>query len=68
MKVTVTNIPRRLDNTLRHFVLQALNYLDVNYLNLGCLHPVACVRSRWSGCLFRLRNVTIVGFLLFIIT
>jgi hypothetical protein len=29
-------------------------------LNLGCLHPVACVRSRWWGVLFCLRNVTIV--------
>jgi hypothetical protein len=25
MKVTVMNIPRRLDNTLKHFVLEALN-------------------------------------------
>jgi hypothetical protein len=30
MKVTVTNIPRRLDNTLYHFVLEALNHLDLD--------------------------------------
>jgi hypothetical protein len=29
MKVTVTNIPRSLDNTLYHFVLEELNHLDV---------------------------------------
>jgi hypothetical protein len=29
-------------------------------LNLGLLHPVACVRSG-DGALFRLRNVTIVA-------
>jgi hypothetical protein len=30
-------------------------------IHLGCLHPVACVRSRCWGGLFCLRNVTIVG-------
>jgi hypothetical protein len=31
-------------------------------LNLGCLHPVACVRSGDGGFCIRLRNVTIVGY------
>jgi hypothetical protein len=30
-------------------------------LNLGCLHPVACVRSGDGDFYIRLRNVTIVG-------
>jgi hypothetical protein len=30
-------------------------------LNLGCLHPVACVRSGDVDFYIRLRNVTIVG-------
>jgi hypothetical protein len=30
------------------------------HLNLGCLHPVAYMRSRWGG--FHLRNVITVGF------
>jgi hypothetical protein len=38
----------------------AKNYQnDVFYL--GCLHPVACVRSGDGGFYIRLRNVTIVG-------
>jgi hypothetical protein len=30
-------------------------------LNLGCLHPVECVRSGDGVFFIRLRNVTIVG-------
>jgi hypothetical protein len=33
---------------------------NITYVNLGCLHPVACVRSD-DGFFPRLRNVTIVG-------
>jgi hypothetical protein len=32
----------------------------ITVLNLKCLHPVACVRTR-RGWFFLLRNVTIVG-------
>jgi hypothetical protein len=31
------------------------------FLNLGCLHPVACVRSGDGGFYIRLRNVAIVA-------
>jgi hypothetical protein len=34
---------------------------ELRGLNLGCLHPVACVRSGDKGSYIRLRNVTIVG-------
>jgi hypothetical protein len=37
--------------------------LQVLYLNLGCLHPVACVRSG-DGGFIRLRKVTIVYLIL----
>jgi hypothetical protein len=30
-------------------------------INLGCLHPVACLRSGDGSFYIRLRNVTIVG-------
>jgi hypothetical protein len=33
----------------------------ISNLNLGCLYPVACVRSGDAGFYIRLRNVTIVG-------
>jgi hypothetical protein len=33
----------------------------LTFLNLGCLHPVACVRSGDGGFYIRLRNVIIVG-------
>jgi hypothetical protein len=40
---------------------------DSMYLNLGCLHPVACLRSRWMRGFFRLRNVNIVSFIIYLI-
>jgi hypothetical protein len=33
----------------------------IKNLKLGCLHPVACVRSSDGGFYIRLRNVAIVG-------
>jgi hypothetical protein len=36
-------------------------------LNLGCLQHVACVRSRWRGGLFHLRNVTVMGFFYYLL-
>jgi hypothetical protein len=45
------------------FQLLLINILVTHpqfHLNLGRLHPFACVRSRWCGFLFRLFNVTIV--------
>jgi hypothetical protein len=33
----------------------------LSYLNLRCLHPVACVKSGDGGFDIRLRNITIVG-------
>jgi hypothetical protein len=43
----------------RWYVNITITILD---LNLGCLHPVTCVRYMWWGFLFRRRNVTIVDF------
>jgi hypothetical protein len=38
-------------------------------LNLGCLHPVACLRSGdGGGGLFRLRNVTIAGYFYYLLS
>jgi hypothetical protein len=37
------------------------NFLIITNINLGCLHPVACVRSGDGDFYIRLRNVTIVG-------
>jgi hypothetical protein len=38
-----------------------MNLKYISNLNLGCLHPVACVRSGDGGFLFCLHNFTIVG-------
>jgi hypothetical protein len=42
-------------------IILLLVVLELFFFNLGCLHPVAYVRSGDGGFLFLLRNVTIVG-------
>jgi hypothetical protein len=41
--------------------LSTLQAILIVKLNLGCFHPVACVRSGDGGFYIRLLNVTIVG-------
>jgi hypothetical protein len=50
MKVTITNEPRCLHNTLQHFVLESLNHLDVR--STGAAPELDTITPYWTESLF----------------